>query len=192
MNKISTAIVLASATSAYALPLDLGGGSGAPATFGLDGKVDYTVTRAYSNVELVFVFPAIGLTNFVNGTVQTTSNSLYFTINDDPYQYDLTNTASTRFENLTAINFSSVDAVTVSTGDVVTLWGGSATTVSSIFATVPTELNYDTYLMPRGQPFPVATTGTYSTVPIPEPSAFAALAGAGVLVLAATRRRRRA
>lgn len=189
MNKRLLVIALISTTVAHALPLDIEGGSGLPVSVTLGGKIEYSITRSYTDMEMVFVFRAIGLTDFASGTAQTVSNSLYFTINNDPYHYQLKNTLGTRFESLTAINFTSITPITVNLGDVITLWGGSTTTIASNYGAPANGLNFDTYLMARGQPNPAALTGVYSTVP--EPSTFAALAGLATLTLAATRRRAR-
>lgn len=188
MNKLLTALALVSATVAHAVPLDFDGGSGSPVTVTLDGKISYAITSASSGQNLAFVFRSVYLTNFAGGTVPA-DGDFYFTLNNDPFQYQIADTLSTRFGSVTALNFTSAFAVNVVPGDVVTLWSGSATTYSSIAGTVPpAEASFDTYLIAVGGIAPVAPTGIYSAASVPEPSTFAALAGLASLALVATRR----
>lgn len=190
MNKLIPVLAIITATAAHALPLDFEGGSGSPVTVTLDGKVDYTVTRAITDMRVVFVFSGgtPPLTDFASGSALADVN-LFFTVNDAPYAFQLTDRLGTRFGGNTALGFDSVESVTLRLGDVVTLWGGSATTVVDIYGTVPTGGDLSTMLVPMDGTYPVALSGTYSAVP--EPSTFAALAGLSVLTLAATRRRNR-
>lgn len=184
------ALALVSASVAHSLPLDFDGGSGSPVTVTMDGKIDYTVTRAITDMRVVFVFSGgtPPLTDFASGSALADVN-LFFTVNDAPYMFQLTDRLGTRFGSNTALGFDSVESVTLRLGDVVTLWGGSATTVVDIYGTVPTGGDLSTMLVPMDGTYPVALSGTYSAVP--EPSTFAALAGFATLALVTTRRNSR-